>query len=55
MMDSYHGQSILIATTNYGLYFDKAVWRRFDETIWFDMPNLERIKRLLSISYPLWP
>lgn len=50
MMDNYHGQSVLIATTNYESLLDKAVWRRFDETIQFDMPNLEQIKRLLNIK-----
>jgi AAA+ superfamily predicted ATPase len=29
---------------------DKAVWRRFDEVIKFDMPNLEQIKRLLAVK-----
>ena len=50
MMDSYRGNSILIATTNYESLLDKAVWRRFDEVIEFEMPNLEQIKRLLSIK-----
>ena len=50
MMDSYRGSSILIATTNYESLLDKAVWRRFDETIEFDKPNLEQIKRLLSLK-----
>ncbi|MHB1200971.1 MAG: AAA family ATPase [Polaromonas sp.] len=50
MMDSYRGSSILIATTNYESLLDKAVWRRFDETIEFEMPNLEQIKRLLSLK-----
>lgn len=50
MLDSYHGESILIATTNYESLLDQAVWRRFDETIRFELPNLEQIKRLLSIK-----
>lgn len=50
MIDSYRGNSILIATTNYESLLDKAVWRRFDEAVQFDMPNLEQIKRLLSIK-----
>ena len=49
-MDSYRGQSILIATTNYESLLDKAVWRRFDETLQFDMPDSAQIKRLLSIK-----
>ncbi|EAT14706.1 AAA family ATPase [Desulfuromonas acetoxidans] len=50
MMDSYRGESILIATTNYESLLDKAVWRRFDEVVNFEMPNLEQIKRLLTLK-----
>ena len=50
MMDGYRGNSILIATTNYESLLDKAVWRRFDEVIKFDMPNLEQIKCLLEMK-----
>ena len=50
MMDGYRGNSILIATTNYEALLDKAVWRRFDEIIKFEMPNLEQINRLLAMK-----
>ena len=50
MMDSYRGPSILIATTNYETLLDKAVWRRFDEIIRFEPPNLEQTKRLLAVK-----
>ncbi len=50
MLDGYRGESILIATTNYESLLDRAVWRRFDEVIHFDMPNLEQIKRLLELK-----
>ena len=50
MLDGYRGQSILIATTNYDSLLDPAVWRRFDETILFDLPNTEQVKRLLSLK-----
>ena len=50
MMDGYRGDSILIATTNYETLLDKAVWRRFDEVIRFELPTLEQIKRLLSLK-----
>lgn len=50
MLDSYRGESILIATTNYDDLLDPAVWRRFDETVRFEMPNLEQIKRLLELK-----
>lgn len=50
MMDGYRGESILIATTNYETLLDKAVWRRFDEVVHFELPSLEQIKRLLSVK-----
>ncbi|HEL3759500.1 TPA: AAA family ATPase [Stenotrophomonas maltophilia] len=50
MMDSYRGESILIATTNYESLLDKAVWRRFDEVVHFEMPTQEQIKQLLALK-----
>ena len=50
MLDGYRGESILIATTNYESLLDHAVWRRFDEVVRFDMPNLEQIERLLALK-----
>lgn len=50
MMDSYRGNSILIATTNYESLLDKAVWRRFDEVVDFEMPDVDQIKRLISLK-----
>ena len=50
MMDAYRGKSILIAATNHEGDLDRAVWRRFDEVLRFDLPNLEQIRRLLEIK-----
>lgn len=50
MLDGYRGSSILIATTNYESLLDHAVWRRFDEVMKFEMPNLEQIKHLLALK-----
>ena len=50
MLDGYRGESILIATTNYEQLLDPAVWRRFDEVVRFEMPNLEQIRRLLALK-----
>jgi AAA+ superfamily predicted ATPase len=49
-MDGYRGEIILVATTNYESLLDKAVLRRFDEVLRFEMPNLEQIKRLLALK-----
>ena len=50
MLDGYRGSSILIATTNYESLLDHAVWRRFDEVMRFEMPNLGQIKNLLALK-----
>jgi len=50
MLDSYRGESVLIATTNYESLLDHAVWRRFDEVVHFEMPNQHQIKRLLELK-----
>lgn len=48
MMDGYRGESLLIATTNYESLLDRAIWRRFDEALHFDKPDVQQIGRLLA-------
>lgn len=50
MLDAYEGKSILVAATNHERILDSAVWRRFDEVLIFEAPNLEQLRRLLSIK-----
>lgn len=40
-LDNYKGRSLVIAATNFEQSLDYAIWRRFDETIRFDMPTNE--------------
>jgi SpoVK/Ycf46/Vps4 family AAA+-type ATPase len=48
MMDSYEGDGLLIAATNHQYLLDSAIWRRFDDIIYFDMPNVTRRERLFD-------
>ncbi len=48
LLDGYEGKSILIAATNHESILDAAVWRRFDEVLVFEPPNLEQLRRLLA-------
>lgn len=55
IMDSFEGQSLIIACTNHESLLDKAIWRRFDEVIYFDKPMHEEIVLLVkkkTTSYP---
>jgi SpoVK/Ycf46/Vps4 family AAA+-type ATPase len=42
MLDDYSGESLLIAATNHHYLLDSAMWRRFDDILYFDLPDLGR-------------
>ncbi len=50
MADAYRGPSLLIAATNHERVLDRAIWRRFDEVLFLDKPNLEQIRQLLPVK-----
>jgi SpoVK/Ycf46/Vps4 family AAA+-type ATPase len=39
MLDAYDGHSLILATTNLDTVVDPAVWRRFDEALYFPAPT----------------
>lgn len=48
MLDNYGGKSLLIAATNHQHLLDSAIWRRFDEILYFDMPDAHRREQLFN-------
>ena len=50
LMDNFKSESIIIAATNYEKLIDNALWRRFDEVIFFDKPGEKEIKRMLELK-----
>jgi SpoVK/Ycf46/Vps4 family AAA+-type ATPase len=50
-IDRYRGEGFLVAATNLDEALDDAVWRRFDEVVWFEKPNLNGIKRYLKLKF----
>ncbi|MDD2299205.1 MAG: ATP-binding protein [Fermentimonas sp.] len=55
IIDTYEGESIIIAATNHQGLLDRAVWRRFDEIIFFDTPSKEEIERLIKLKLRTFP
>jgi len=47
MLDSFRGETLLIAATNHQGLLDSALWRRFDEIVYFDRPDTDAIKEVL--------
>jgi SpoVK/Ycf46/Vps4 family AAA+-type ATPase len=50
LMDNYPRDTIVIAATNYETMIDKALWRRFDEIIYFDKPNRDEIEKVIKLN-----
>ncbi len=48
MLDSYDGNSILIAATNHPQLLDSAVWRRFNEILEFKIPTATQREALFK-------
>jgi SpoVK/Ycf46/Vps4 family AAA+-type ATPase len=50
-IDHIQPKGFLIAATNLDQSLDPAVWRRFDEVVWFDKPNQTMIARFLRLKF----
>jgi AAA+ superfamily predicted ATPase len=49
-LDNFKGRSLVIAATNYEQSLDYAIWRRFDSTLKFDMPDNDERVRLFNMK-----
>jgi len=49
-MDSYEGSSLILAATNHERILDSAIWRRFDESIEFPLPDEKQLKEILLLK-----
>jgi len=50
-IDRIQPKGFLIAATNLDQALDPAIWRRFDEVLWFDKPDRIRIDRFLRLKF----
>ncbi|MDN5360302.1 MAG: hypothetical protein PWQ84_1365 [Thermotogaceae bacterium] len=54
MMDNFNGNSLLFAATNHQHLLDPAIWRRFDDVLFYDIPDeFTRIKLFERFLKPL--
>lgn len=47
MLDGFHGETLTIAATNHQGLLDRALWRRFDDIVFFALPSEKEIEKLL--------
>jgi len=50
MLDNTKGNSIILAATNHQNILDPAIWRRFDDVIYYELPN-KKNRHLLFDNY----
>ncbi|NLS45284.1 MAG: ATP-binding protein [Firmicutes bacterium] len=55
LLDSFSNNSILIAATNHEQLLDPALWRRFDEVMFFPRPTVHEIRSLLKMKVENFP
>jgi SpoVK/Ycf46/Vps4 family AAA+-type ATPase len=51
LIDRFAGSGFLIAATNHERQLDAAIWRRFDEIVYFAKPDRAQIGRLLKMKF----
>lgn len=50
MMDAYRGNSLLVAASNHEGLLDKALWRRFDEVLFYRRPTADEVPTLITVK-----
>ena len=50
-IDRIQPKGFLVAATNLDQALDPAIWRRFDEVIWFDRPDQRMVRRFLAMRF----
>lgn len=49
ILDSYPRENLVVAATNHEGLLDEALWRRFDEILFFGKPSAEQIAQLMNL------
>jgi SpoVK/Ycf46/Vps4 family AAA+-type ATPase len=51
LLDSFHAETLTVAATNHQGLLDSALWRRFDEIVFFPKPSRDEIEKLLTRQF----
>ena len=51
LIEKFRGHGFVIAATNHEQQLDSAIWRRFDEVVFFEKPSRNEIVRLLNLKF----
>ena len=48
-IDMFSSDGVIVAATNHPQLLDVAIWRRFDEVVWFDLPSKKERMEIFQI------
>jgi SpoVK/Ycf46/Vps4 family AAA+-type ATPase len=54
-IDAFSSEGLLLAATNHPQLLDVAIWRRFDEVFWFDLPSRNERVRIFQVHTRTMP
>jgi len=55
LLDNFQARSIVIAATNHEHLLDPALWRRFDEIVFFPKPSATDVRNLIEMKLRSFP
>ncbi len=55
LLDGFHADTLTVAATNHQGLLDPALWRRFDEIVYFPLPTVEEIQQLIQRQFRQLP
>lgn len=55
ILDSFTANSLVIAATNHEQLLDPALWRRFDEIVFFPNPTIAQIRKMVELKFKNFP
>ena len=55
LLDYFPGESLIIAATNHEHLLDRALWRRFEEVVYFPRPDAKAISQIMRIKLANFP
>ncbi|MBN9597113.1 MAG: ATP-binding protein [Afipia sp.] len=51
MIEKFRGPGLVVAATNLAQFLDEALWRRFDDVLSFELPNIREIDTLMDRQF----
>lgn len=55
LLDGFNSDNLVVAATNHEGLLDSALWRRFDDILYFDLPTHQQVVALMKLKLRVFP